>query len=129
MIGQIALRIFLIFNIYCMILNNYTMSQRLNKDFENFINQGPEVPDFRLETIEDVIRDNTIEQVEKEHVLKCYKFVKDRYELTGLEPINGNTCVTVDGVYHCIKIHPDKTISHVKVMEGQRGDYMKLQIH
>ena len=107
-------------------INNNTSTE--NEDFENFINPGLEAPDFRLETIEDVLRDNTIAQMEKEHVLKCYAFVMQRYTTTGIEPINGNTCVTVDGVYHCIKIHPDRTISHVKVMKGQRGDYMKIQI-
>tara|TARA_B100000925_G_scaffold291591_1_gene280253 strand:- start:3148 stop:3438 length:291 start_codon:yes stop_codon:yes gene_type:complete len=82
--------------------------------------------EFRLKTIEDIIRDETIESVEKLRVLKCYKYVKDRVEITGIEPFNGNTCVTVDGVYHCIKIHANKTISHVKVMYGQRGDYMTI---
>ena len=100
-----------------------------DENFLNFIGaNGPEVPDFRLQTVEDVLRDNTIAQVEKTEVLKCYAFVMQRYTMTGKEPINGNTCVTVEGVYHCIKIHPDRTISHVKVMPGKRGDYIKLRM-
>ena len=76
--------------------------------------------------IENILRNETIEKVEKLRVLKCYKYVKDRFDITGIEPFNGNTCVTVDGVYHCIKIHADKTITHVQVMSGQRQDYMTL---
>ena len=100
-----------------------------DEDFLNFIGaNGPEIPDFRIKTIEDLLRDNTIAQVDKTGVLKCFAFVMERYSMTGIEPINGNTCVTVDGVYHCIKIHHDQTIDHVKVMPGKRSDYMKFQM-
>lgn len=34
-----------------------------------------------------------------------------------------------DGVYRCIKIHPDQTITHVKVLTGKRDDYVTLSIN
>lgn len=108
------------------------MSGPRSDDGQAFLNfcgaNGPEIPDFRIKTIEDVLRDNTIIQEDKTSVLKCYAFVMQRYSLTGFEPINGNTSITVDDVYHCIKIHHDKTISHVKVMPGKPGDYVTFQL-
>lgn len=92
----------------------------------NFTNENK--PVLRLKSIEDVLRDETIENVEKKRVLDCYKYVKTQYDITGLEPINGNTCVTVDGVYRCIKIHADTSISHMKVLPGQRDDYFTIQM-
>ena len=95
----------------------------LNSDFTNENN-----PKLRLQTLQDVIRDETIEKVEKRGVLDCYKHVMEWVNRSGSEPINGNVCVTVDGVYRCIKIHADQTISHVKVLPGKRDDYVKLQM-
>ena len=86
-------------------------------------------PKLRLHTMEDLLRDETIEKVEKRRVLDCYKYVMYWVDNSGVEPINGNTCVTVDGVYRCIKIHPDQTITHVKVLTGKRDDYVTLSIN
>ena len=85
-------------------------------------------PKLRLGTIEDILRDETIIKAEKRRVLDCYKYVQQWVEWSGIEPINGNTCVTVDGLYRCIKIHANQTISHVKVLAGQRDDYITFQM-
>jgi hypothetical protein len=85
-------------------------------------------PKLRFGTIEDILRDPTIINAEKRSVLKCYKYVMHWVNVSGIEPINGNTCVTVDGLYRCIKIHANQTISHVKVLVGQRNDYVKFQM-
>jgi hypothetical protein len=92
------------------------------------INTSENKPMLRLSTIEDILRDQTIINAEKAGVLKCYKYVKQWVEWSGDEPINGNTCITVDGVYRAIKIHANQTISHVKILTGQRNNYVKLQI-
>ena len=98
----------------------------MSLNLSDFTNENE--PMLRITTIEDVLRDETIEKVEKLRVLDCYKYVKYWVNISGIEPINGNTCVTVDGVYRCIKIHPDRTISHVKILPGQRDDYITLQM-
>lgn len=85
-------------------------------------------PPLRLSTMADVLRDPTIINAEKRGVLDCYKHVMHWVNVSGVEPINGNTCVTVDGVYRCIKIHANQTISHVKVLPGKRDDYTKIQM-
>ena len=85
-------------------------------------------PKLRLSTMADVLRDPTIINAEKRSVLECYKYVMHCVNVSGVEPINGNTCITVDGVFRAIKIHPDQTISHVKVLAGTRNDYVKYQM-
>tara|TARA_B110000008_G_scaffold252138_1_gene266523 strand:+ start:901 stop:1227 length:327 start_codon:yes stop_codon:yes gene_type:complete len=83
---------------------------------------------LRIKTIEDILKDETISKAEKESVLKCYKYVSRSFNSSGIEPLNGNTMVTIDGQYHCIKIHIDRTISHVQQMKGSREDYYKIQL-
>ena len=92
------------------------------------INTSENNPKLRLSTVEDVLRDPTITTADKHRVLKCYKYVKQWVEWSGDEPINGNDCITVDGVFRAIKVHANQTISHVKVLTGQRNNYVKLQI-
>ena len=81
---------------------------------------------FRIKNLADVLRDKNIPKHEKMSVLKCYKFVKEYHEDTGIEPLQGNTCITVDGGYHHVKIHLNRTITYLQTLKGNSADYMKL---
>lgn len=78
---------------------------------------------FRINNIDQVLRDESISKTDKNQVLKCYKYVKNSYDALGTEPFNGNTCITVDGGYHCVKVHADRTISYVRKMEAPEKYY------
>lgn len=90
------------------------------------VNSNENNPPLRFQSVEDILRDGSIPSFEKHRVLKCFKYVQEWVDLSGNEPINGNVCITADNVFRCIKIHADRTVSHVKIMEGNRDDYVTL---
>jgi hypothetical protein len=69
---------------------------------------------YNLKTIEDIIRCNEISYFDKRRTLKCYEYVKPRYDVLGEEPINGNNPIILDKYYFIIKVFNDKTIKFIQ---------------
>jgi hypothetical protein len=84
---------------------------------------------YNLKTIEDIIRCKEISYFDKSRVLKCYRYVKSRYDVLGEEPINGNNPIILDKYYFIIKVFNDKTIKFI-LSRGIKThkDFLHLQM-
>eukprot|EP01084_Bolivina_argentea_P129562 228807_1 len=82
-----------------------------------------------IQTVEDVVRSDFITKNDKLRFIKCikcYKFVKDRYKICDVEPINGNNPITLDGALFVLKINHQGFVKFIQRMSGKMDDYMIL---
>ena len=67
---------------------------------------------FNITNIEDLIRNDKISKNDKQRCLKCFSYVRTRYNLTGIEPFNGNNVTQFEKYAICIRILPDGIIKY-----------------
>ena len=81
----------------------------------NFTRDEKEVIDkFNINNIEDLIRNNKIDKNDKQRCLKCFGYVRERYELMGIEPFNGHIVIQLEKYAISIRILPDGIIKYCK---------------
>jgi len=74
---------------------------------------------FNINNIEDLIRNNKISRNEKQRCLKCFAYVRDRYELMGIEPFNGHSVIHLEKYAISIRILPDGIIKYCKSLDNK----------
>jgi hypothetical protein len=67
-----------------------------------------------IHTIEDIIRCDKIDKVYKSRCIECYRFVKDQYELTGIEPFRGHDIIAINNKSYEIRIDFNGFITFIK---------------
>ena len=85
---------------------------------------------IRIYTIEDLIRNNKISKNDKQRCLKCFGYVRKRYELTGVEPFNGHNIIQLEKYAIDIRILPDGIIKYCRSL-GEKNvekDFTKIQM-
>ena len=83
----------------------------------NFTSDEKNVIDkFNINNIEDLIRNDKISKYDKQRCLKCFKYVRERYELMGIEPYNGNNSIQLEKYLIALRILPDGIIKYFKSM-------------
>jgi hypothetical protein len=68
--------------------------------------------------IEDIIRSDKIDKISKQKSLECYKYVKVKYELTGIEPFNGHTIIRINDLVYEIRINNSGFITFIQPMRS-----------
>ena len=87
----------------------------------NFSKDEKEVIDkFNINNIEDLIRNEKISKNDKQRCLKCFAYVRDRYELTGIEPFNGHNVIQLEKYAISIRILPNGIIKYCKSLGEQK---------
>jgi len=69
---------------------------------------------FNINTIEDLIRHDNIRKHDKQRSLKCFRYVRERYEMSGVEPMNGNNVIQLGKYAIIIRILPNGRIKYCK---------------
>ena len=72
------------------------------------------IDDFNINNIEELIRNEKISQIDKTRSLKCFAYVRDRYELMGIEPQNGHNMIQLGKYGIDVRILPDGTMKYCK---------------
>jgi|LakMenE18May11ns_1017448.scaffolds.fasta_scaffold9954712_5 hypothetical protein len=67
-----------------------------------------------INNVEDLIRNNNISVIDKTRCIKCLKYVRFRYELLGIEPVNGHISIKLFNYLICIRILPNGLIKYCK---------------
>jgi hypothetical protein len=81
----------------------------------NFTSDEKEVIDkFNINNIEDLIRNEKISKNDKQRCLKCFAYVCKRYELMGIEPLNGHNVIQLEKYAISIRILPNGIIKYCK---------------
>lgn len=87
--------------------NNFTIDEK------NVIDK------FNINNIEDLIRNDKISKNDKQRCLKCFAYVRERYELMGIEPFNGHNVIQLEKYTICIRILPNGIIKYCKSLGEQ----------
>ena len=86
----------------------------------NFNNIEKEVIDtFNINNIEDLIRNDKISKNDKRRCLECFAYVRERYKLTGIEPLNGHNTIQLEKYAISIRILPNGIIKYCKSLGEQ----------
>jgi GTPase Era involved in 16S rRNA processing len=88
------------------------------------------INELKIYTIEDLIRNNKISKNDKQRCLKCFGYVRKRYELMGVEPFNGNNLIQLEKYAIDIRILPDGIIKYCRSL-GEKNvekDFTKIQM-
>jgi hypothetical protein len=113
------------FQISSSILTDYEVDCRdnFNKEEQTIIKK------YNIQSLDDLLRCESIPSYDKARALKCYKYVCDRNELMGIEPFNGNTSIQICKYMFNIKISFDKIVKFIQSC-GIRthDDYYTFQI-
>ena len=81
----------------------------------NFTEDEKRVTDkFNISSIDSLIRHKDISQVDKTRSLKCLSYVRGRYSLTGIEPVNGHNPIQLEIYLIDIRILPDGHVKYCK---------------
>ena len=79
----------------------------------NFTSVEKQIIDkYNINNIEELIRNEKISKDEKNHCLKCFHYVTQRYELMGIEPFNGHCGIHFEKYFINLRILPDGTIKY-----------------
>jgi hypothetical protein len=88
----------------------------------NFTEDEKRVIDkFNISSIDSLIRNKDISQVDKTRSLKCLSYVRGKYSLTGIEPCNGHNPIQLEKYLIDIRIQPDGHVKYCKSL-GQRSN-------
>ena len=90
----------------------------------------PIINELKIHTIEDLIRNDKISKNDKQRCLKCFGYVRERYELIGIEPFNGHNVFQLDKYAIDIRILPDGIIKYCRSL-GEKNvekDFTKIQM-
>jgi hypothetical protein len=101
--------------------NDISICSSIIVDCENNFNSiEKEVIDkFNIDNIEDLIRNEKISKNDKQRCLKCFAYVRQRYELTGIEPFNGHNVIQLEKYGISIRILPNGIIKYCKSLGEQ----------
>lgn len=87
------------------------------------------IDEFNINDVEDLIRNNEISVIDKTKCIKCLKHVRLRYDLTGIEPLNGHVSIKFGKYLICIRILPNGLIKYCKSMgELNASDFNTFNI-
>ena len=78
---------------------------------------------YNLHNVESIIRNDNIDKNEKNRVVQCYKYVRERYKIFNIEPPNGQTYLTLDNILFIILINHKAGITFTKKLLGKKEDY------
>lgn len=82
------------------------------------------ISEYNINNIEELIRNNNVIKTDKQRCLKAYKYVRDRYDITGIEPLNGHTSLYIEKYMVNIRILPDGNIKYCNSFgEKNRDDF------
>lgn len=82
--------------------NNFTMDEKKVID------------KFNINNVEGLIRHTRISENDKQRCLKCFAYVRGKYELMGIEPANGHNTIQLEKYAISIRILPDGTVKYCK---------------
>ena len=101
--------------------NDISICSDIIVDCENNFNSiEKEVIDkFNINNIEDLIRNEKISKNDKQRCLKCFAYVRERYELMGIEPFNGHNMIQLEKYAISIRILPNGIIKYCKSLGEQ----------
>ena len=101
--------------------NDISICSDIIVDCENNFNSiEKEVIDkFNINNIEDLIRNKKISKNDKQRCLKCFAYVRERYELMGIEPSNGHNVIQLEKYAISIRILPTGIIKYCKSLGEQ----------
>lgn len=68
--------------------------------------------------IEDILRSDKIDKISKQKSLECYKYVKDKYEICGIEPYNGHTIIKINDIVCEIRINNNGFVVYIQPMKS-----------
>jgi hypothetical protein len=96
--------------------NDISICSDIIVDCENNFNSiEKEVIDkFNINNIEDLIRNEKISKNDKQRCLKCFAYVRERYELMGIEPFNGHNVIQLEKYAISIRILPNGIIKYIE---------------
>jgi hypothetical protein len=95
---------------------NYSICKNVFVDCENNFNDTEKkvIDKFNINNIEDLIRNSCISKHDKQRCLKCFSYVRERYELMGVEPFNGHDVIQLDNYAIVIRVLPNRDIKYCK---------------
>ena len=101
--------------------NDISICSDIIVDCENNFNSiEKEVIDkFNINNIDDLIRNEKISKNDKQRCLKCFAYVRERYELMGIEPFNGHNVIQLEKYAISIRILPNRIIKYCKSLGEQ----------
>jgi hypothetical protein len=74
---------------------------------------------FNINNIEDLIRNDNISKNDKQRCLNCFRYVRERLELMGIEPFNGHNLIQLEKYAISVRILPDGIIKYCKSLGEQ----------
>lgn len=121
-----------IIKIFTDIVNEETVEEIINFElmtsYKDFLDRDIFDEEI-LVTVEDIIRHKKVTKQDKSKCIGCYKFVRDKYELFGIEPKNGNTSITLGGRLFVYKIYYKGNVKFIKELPGTINDYITITIN
>jgi len=72
------------------------------------------IKEYKIQSLEELLRSEKISAYDKSRALTCYKYVRDRNELMGIEPFNGNRMIQFGKYLLVIRIADDKSITFIQ---------------
>ena len=76
-----------------------------------------------LTTVADVLRSN-VRESDKTRIIKCFKVVKDWYDIWGVEPVRGQIELLFGQVFYVYRVHYDSTLTFIKTLDADK--YVKI---
>lgn len=87
------------------------------------------INDYSIFNVEDVIRHNKITNYDKSRTIKCFHYVKMKFELAGFEPPNGHINIKMEKYLINVRILPTGIIKYcVSAGEKNHEDFIKIGI-
>jgi len=74
---------------------------------------------YNIHNVEELIRNQAISKTDKARCLKCLKYVRERFELFGIEPFNGHTSIKLEKYLLGVRILRDGGIKFCN-SQGER---------
>jgi hypothetical protein len=111
--------------------NEISICSDIIVDCENNFSEDEKkiIEKFNITNVEDLIRNNKISKNDKHRCLKCFAYVRERYELAGIEPFNGHNSIQLEKYVICLRILPDGTIKYTKSCgEANTKDFTTIGI-
>lgn len=85
------------------------------------------IDNYNIFKVEDVIRHNKITNYDKQRTIKCFHYVKKRFELGGIEPFNGHVFIKMDKYLLNIRILPTGEVKYCACAgEKNHEDFTKI---
>jgi len=112
--------------------NDIPLTSLIMIDCENNFDKEEKfvINELKIHNIEDLIRNDKISKHDKQRCLKCFDYVRHKYELIGVEPSNGHNVIQIEKYAIDIRILSNGTIKYCKSL-GEKSvvkDFTTLQI-